>query len=89
MSRLRIPNCVPVLEIASSGPVTTPAAKARIEGYITSAEKEGGKILLDGRGKQVPNYPDGNFVGATLIEATADLTAYKYVSPQYLRVTAT
>ncbi|KAJ7022439.1 methylmalonate-semialdehyde dehydrogenase [Mycena alexandri] len=50
---------------------------ARIEGYIASAEKEGGKILLDGRGKQVPNYPDGNFVGATLIEATTDMTAYK------------
>ncbi|KAJ7784344.1 methylmalonate-semialdehyde dehydrogenase [Mycena metata] len=62
---------------AEFGPVTTPAAKARIEGYIASAEKEGGKILLDGRGKQVPNYPDGNFVGATLIEATADMTAYK------------
>jgi malonate-semialdehyde dehydrogenase (acetylating)/methylmalonate-semialdehyde dehydrogenase len=59
--------------------VTTPAAKARIEGIIDSVEKEGGKILLDGRNKQVPNYPNGNFVGATLIEVTANLTAYKSV----------
>ncbi|KAJ6505547.1 Methylmalonate-semialdehyde dehydrogenase [Mycena sanguinolenta] len=59
------------------GPVTTPAAKSRIESLITSAEKEGGKILLDGRGKQVPNFPDGNFVGATIIEVTPEFTAYK------------
>ncbi|KAF5391095.1 hypothetical protein D9757_003154 [Collybiopsis confluens] len=60
-----------------SGPVTTPAAKARIEGLIASADKEGGKILLDGRGLQVPGYPDGNFVGATIIEATQSMTCYK------------
>ncbi|KAJ7791763.1 Methylmalonate-semialdehyde dehydrogenase [Mycena olivaceomarginata] len=47
------------------------------KGIIDSVEKEGGKILLDGRNKQVPNYPNGNFVGATLIEVTANLTAYK------------
>ncbi|KAF8147503.1 Aldehyde/histidinol dehydrogenase [Mycena galopus ATCC 62051] len=62
---------------AEFGPVTTPAAKARIEGLIDSAEKEGAKILLDGHNKQVPNFPNGNFVGATLIEATPKLTAYK------------
>ncbi|KAJ7449062.1 methylmalonate-semialdehyde dehydrogenase [Mycena galericulata] len=62
---------------AEFGPVTTPAAKARIEGYIAQAEREGGTILLDGRGVQVPGYPDGNFVGATLIEATTEMTAYK------------
>ncbi|KAH7879341.1 methylmalonate-semialdehyde dehydrogenase [Lentinula edodes] len=59
------------------GPVTTPAAKVRIEGLIASAEKEGGKILLDGRGIQVPDYPNGNFVGATIIEATTSMTCYK------------
>lgn len=64
-------------EGAEFGPVTTPAAKARIEGLIASAEKEGGKILLDGRGIQVPGYPDGNFIGATIIEASTEMTCYK------------
>ncbi|KIK64109.1 hypothetical protein GYMLUDRAFT_71552 [Collybiopsis luxurians FD-317 M1] len=62
---------------ADFGPVTTPAAKARIEGLIGSAEKEGGKILLDGRGVQVSGYPDGNFIGATIIEASPSMTCYK------------
>jgi len=62
---------------AEFGPVTTPGAKTRIEGLIASAEKEGGKILLDGRGIQVPGYPDGNFIGSTIIEATPGMTCYK------------
>src|SRR5260221_12716316 len=32
------------------GPVITREAKARIEGYITEAEKMGAKVLVDGRG---------------------------------------
>jgi len=64
-------------EGAEFGPVSTPAAKARIEGLISSAEKEGGKILLDGRGIQISGYPDGNFVGATIIEASTEMTCYK------------
>ncbi|KAF9260222.1 Methylmalonate-semialdehyde dehydrogenase [Marasmius fiardii PR-910] len=62
---------------AEFGPVTTPAAKSRIEGLITSVEKEGGKILLDGRGAQVPGFPNGNFVGATIIEVSPGMAAYK------------
>ena len=74
--RKAAPKTIPPVN-SFSGPVTTPAAKARIEGFIDSAEKEGGKILLDGRNIQVPNFPNGNFVGATLIEGTPNLTAYK------------
>ncbi|WWD03745.1 methylmalonate-semialdehyde dehydrogenase (acylating) [Kwoniella europaea PYCC6329] len=59
------------------GPVISPQAKAKIEQYIASVEKEGGKILLDGRGLTVPEYPNGNFVGPTVVEATVDMTAYK------------
>ncbi|KAJ7615001.1 Methylmalonate-semialdehyde dehydrogenase [Roridomyces roridus] len=64
---------------AEFGPVTTPAAKARIEAYIDSVEKEGkgGKILLDGRNVQIPGYADGNFVGATVVEVSTEHTAYK------------
>lgn len=62
-----------------SGPVISPAAKSRIEGLIASVDEEGGKILLDGRGYQVPGYPDGNWVGPTVVEATTTMRAYRYV----------
>ena len=32
----------------------SPVSKKRIEGLIASAEEQGGKILLDGRGLEVP-----------------------------------
>ena len=45
---------------------------------IGSAEADGAKILLDGRGVTVENYPDGNFVGPTIItEMTPDMEAYQ------------
>ena len=59
------------------GPVISPAAKERIEGLIASCEKEGGKILLDGRGAKVDGYPNGNWVGPTVLECTPDMTCYK------------
>ncbi|EPQ61403.1 hypothetical protein GLOTRDRAFT_124283 [Gloeophyllum trabeum ATCC 11539] len=59
------------------GPVISPAAKKRIEGLIASAEEEGGRIHLDGRGVQVPGYPDGNWVGPTIIEAVTTMRCYK------------
>lgn len=46
------------------GPVISPQAKERIEGLIASAEKEGAKILLDGRGQKPAKYPNGNWVSA-------------------------
>lgn len=49
-----------------------------MEGLIASAEKEGGKILLDGRNVQVDGFPLGNFVGPTVIEAVTSMTCYKY-----------
>jgi malonate-semialdehyde dehydrogenase (acetylating)/methylmalonate-semialdehyde dehydrogenase len=60
-----------------SGPVISPQAKERITGLIASAEQEGGKISLDGRGLSVPDYPDGNFVGPTLIEANTNMRCYQ------------
>lgn len=49
-------------EGAELGPVISPQAKQRIEGMITTAEKEGATILLDGRGFTAEKYPNGNFV---------------------------
>ncbi len=44
---------------------------------LGTVEKEGGKILLDGRNIKVENYPDGNFVGPTIIEVNENMTSYK------------
>jgi malonate-semialdehyde dehydrogenase (acetylating)/methylmalonate-semialdehyde dehydrogenase len=49
-------------EGADLGPVISPQSKKRIEDLIASAEKEGAKILLDGRGYKPEKYPNGNFV---------------------------
>ncbi|KAF2403905.1 methylmalonate-semialdehyde dehydrogenase [Trichodelitschia bisporula] len=54
-------------EGADLGPVISPQAKARIEDVIASAEKEGATILLDGRGVKPAKYPNGNWVGPTII----------------------
>ena len=65
--------------ISARGPLISPAAKARVTGLISSADEDGGKILLDGRNITVPGYPDGNFVGPTIIEAGTNMRCYQYV----------
>jgi malonate-semialdehyde dehydrogenase (acetylating)/methylmalonate-semialdehyde dehydrogenase len=63
---------------AELGPVISPQAKERIESMIASAEKEGATIVLDGRGCKPDKYPNGNFVGPTIItNVTKDMTCYK------------
>ncbi|KAL8704555.1 MAG: hypothetical protein Q9201_002290 [Fulgogasparrea decipioides] len=54
-------------EGADLGPLISPEAKKRIEDIITSAEQEGATILLDGRGYKPEKYPNGNFLGPTVI----------------------
>ena len=56
------------------GAVISKAAKERIEAYITEAEQQGAKIILDGRNAIVPGKENGFYVGPTLIDyATADM----------------
>lgn len=50
------------------GAVISLAAKERIEGYITEAEKQGAKILVDGRGITVKGKENGYYVGPTVID---------------------
>lgn len=65
-------------EGADLGPVISTQSKARIEGLIASAEKEGATVLLDGRGFTPAKYPNGNFIGPTIItDVTPDMTCYK------------
>ncbi|KAK7191846.1 hypothetical protein DPSP01_007120 [Paraphaeosphaeria sporulosa] len=54
-------------EGADLGPVISPESKKRIEDLIASAEEEGATILLDGRGQKPEKYPNGNWVGPTII----------------------
>ena len=50
------------------GPVISREAKARIEGYITEAEQQGAKVLVDGRNYVVEGKENGYYVGPTLID---------------------
>jgi malonate-semialdehyde dehydrogenase (acetylating)/methylmalonate-semialdehyde dehydrogenase len=50
------------------GPVISQQAKERIERYITEAEREGAKILVDGRGATVKGKEKGYWVGPTVID---------------------
>jgi malonate-semialdehyde dehydrogenase (acetylating)/methylmalonate-semialdehyde dehydrogenase len=50
------------------GAVISAAAKARIEGYITEAETQGAKILVDGRNTVVKGKEHGFYVGPTVID---------------------
>lgn len=50
------------------GAVITKTAKERIEGYITEAERQGAKILVDGRGAKVAGKENGYYVGPTVVD---------------------
>lgn len=55
------------------GAVISKAAKERIEGYISEAERDGAKVLVDGRGATVEGKENGTYVGPTVID---------YVTPE-------
>ena len=60
------------------GPVVTPAAKERIEGYIRSGEEDGASLLVDGRGLAVEGYDGGFWIGPTLFDhVTKDMKIYR------------
>src|SRR5713226_5747480 len=50
------------------GPVITSESKSRVESLITLGEKQGAKVLLDGRNSKIPNYDSGNFVKPTILD---------------------
>ena len=53
-------------------PVCYPELKDRIHQLIGTAEGEGAKIFLDGRGYKHPKYTKGNFIGPTIITNVQD-----------------
>jgi malonate-semialdehyde dehydrogenase (acetylating)/methylmalonate-semialdehyde dehydrogenase len=50
------------------GAVISKESKDRIERYITEAEAQGAKILVDGRHANVPGKEHGTYVGPTVID---------------------
>lgn len=50
------------------GAVISKEAKERIERYITEAEEQGAKILVDGRQPKVAGKENGTYVGPTVID---------------------
>jgi malonate-semialdehyde dehydrogenase (acetylating)/methylmalonate-semialdehyde dehydrogenase len=50
------------------GAIISAKAKERIENYITEAENDGAKILVDGRNYKVEGKENGFYVGPTVID---------------------
>jgi len=68
--------CVEARKIVAGenlGAVINKASQERIEKYITEAEQQGAKILVDGRNTKVTGKENGTYVGPTVID---------YVTPQ-------
>ena len=50
------------------GPVITAQHRDRVLGLLDGGEKEGAKIIADGRGVRVSDAPNGFYVGATIVD---------------------
>lgn len=58
-------------------PLNNAEHKANVERLIADGEKNA-TLLLDGRGVQIEGYPNGNFVGPTIIDnVTAGMACYE------------
>jgi malonate-semialdehyde dehydrogenase (acetylating)/methylmalonate-semialdehyde dehydrogenase len=65
-AKLRVGNGLD--EGVQMGPVITRQSKSRIESLIGTGEKEGARVLLDGRNPKLPKYEAGNFVKPTILD---------------------
>jgi malonate-semialdehyde dehydrogenase (acetylating)/methylmalonate-semialdehyde dehydrogenase len=50
------------------GPVISTASRARVEGLIDRAIRDGAKPVVDGRRPNLPKYPDGFFIRPTVLD---------------------
>jgi len=81
-SKLKVGNGLE--EGVQMGPVITSESKARVESLIALGEKQGAKVLLDGRNSKIPRYESGNFVKPTILDdvpATSDLADTEIFGP--------
>jgi len=60
------------------GPLVTKQHRDKVKSYIDAGEKEGAKLVMDGRGKVVPGYENGFYLGTTLFDnVKTDMSIYK------------
>jgi malonate-semialdehyde dehydrogenase (acetylating)/methylmalonate-semialdehyde dehydrogenase len=53
---------------AEMGPLVTRQHLDKVTGYLAAGEKEGAKLVVDGRGHRVPGYEQGFFLGGCLFD---------------------
>jgi malonate-semialdehyde dehydrogenase (acetylating)/methylmalonate-semialdehyde dehydrogenase len=66
------------------GPVITPQSKSRVETLIGVGERNGAKVVVDGRNSRIPKYEAGNFVKPTVLDgvpAASELTDTEIFGP--------
>ncbi|HYL16725.1 MAG TPA: CoA-acylating methylmalonate-semialdehyde dehydrogenase [Terriglobales bacterium] len=81
-SKLRVGNGLD--EGVQMGPVITKQSKSRVESLIGVGEKQGARVLLDGRNPKIPKYEAGNFVKPTILDglpATSELANTEIFGP--------
>jgi malonate-semialdehyde dehydrogenase (acetylating)/methylmalonate-semialdehyde dehydrogenase len=60
------------------GPLITGMHRDKVKGYIDSAEKDGAKLVVDGRALKVAGHENGFFLGGTLIDnVRAEMVSYQ------------
>ena len=60
------------------GPLASKTGMNNVLKFIQSGIDEGAELLLDGRGIEVPGYPNGYFIGPTIFDkVTRDMTIAK------------
>ncbi len=63
---------------ANMGPVISAQHREKVAGLITSGEKEGAHVVVDGRHLKMPDYPKGFYLGPTIVDKVrADMTIAK------------
>jgi malonate-semialdehyde dehydrogenase (acetylating)/methylmalonate-semialdehyde dehydrogenase len=69
------PGDVPGIDM---GPLVTNAHRDKVKSYIDIGEREGARLVKDGRGCRVPGYEEGFYLGTTLFDnVTTEMTIYK------------
>src|ERR687890_439462 len=63
---------------AEMGPLVTAQHRDKVVGYIDTGEREGAKLVVDGRSLKLQGYENGFFLGGTLFDrVTPEMTIYK------------
>ena len=60
------------------GPLVTKEHLTKVKSYVDIGEKEGAKLIVDGRNLKLQGYEDGYYIGGCLFDhVTKDMKIYK------------